>query len=264
MAVSDVELAAALRLGDGATALEAPLASIIARLNGAAGVIVDEYADSAPAAVKDEATIRIAGYLYDNDGSRNRRFADVLANSGALSVLSPFRMQRALALDETVAEQDRDMPEEAMVQTPPPRGVKLYTIDFANPGALYNDIAAMTGAELVAAGAEALANVERGVSLGGPVQCWRQVFEYTRSVDFQWLAVAIPNDAIPSHYQIRLASPLYPFNEGVWPSSTIQAGSTWIEGSGAVSLGGIAYTAFFWPQIVRASAGERTSFEWVI
>ena len=217
------ELGDALRLP---TPLPASQAGVVGRLLGVGTAIVAEYLEGTTyenlTDVENEAAIRIAGFLLRNDPARNRRFSDTLADSGALSILSPFRVQRALAIDGTAAEQHRIAPqEEAMVQTPP-RGVKLYTIDFANPGVLYNDLAAMTGAELVAAGTEVTANVIKRVSWAGPVQCWRQVFEYTRTVDFQWLVVAIPNDAIPSHYQVRKSSPLYPFNEGVWPSGTIQ------------------------------------------
>ena len=62
-------------------------------LLGAATAMVEEYAGAAPAVVQNEAVIRIAGYLHDNDPARNRRFSDVLALSGAVSILAMFRVQ---------------------------------------------------------------------------------------------------------------------------------------------------------------------------
>ena len=98
-----LELSAALRIGDGATALDAPISAIMNRLLGAATAMVEEYAADAPEAVQNEAAVRAASYLYDNDGARNRRFSDVLAFSGAISILSPFRIQRAMSLDDVAA-----------------------------------------------------------------------------------------------------------------------------------------------------------------
>ncbi len=101
--ITDVELAAELRIGDGATALDAPLAGIINRLLGTASAIAEEYAPDAPPMVQDEAVVRISGLLYDNAPEGNRRFSDVLANSGAISILSPFRVLRALSIEDAVA-----------------------------------------------------------------------------------------------------------------------------------------------------------------
>ena len=93
------DLALALRLSDGVTALDAPTAAIVGRLLGASSAMVMEYAEAAPDIVHDEAAIRASGWLFDNDGARNRRFSDVLAFSGAQSILSMFRISRALSLD---------------------------------------------------------------------------------------------------------------------------------------------------------------------
>ena len=98
--ITDIELAAALRLGDGTTALEAPTAAIVGRLLGVGTAIVGEYVPELDNShVENEAVVRIAAFLYDNNPARNRRFADVLANSGAISILQPFRVQRAVALE---------------------------------------------------------------------------------------------------------------------------------------------------------------------
>ena len=96
------ELAAALRIAGSGTTLGDTLAGIVGRLLGTATAMVLEYApDADNEDVQNEAVIRIAAYLHDNDAARNRRFSDVLALSGAASILSIFRVQRALAIDGT-------------------------------------------------------------------------------------------------------------------------------------------------------------------
>ena len=100
--ITALELAAALRIGDGTTALIEPQASILNRLLGAATAMIGEYVpDLDNPDVENEAVVRVAGYLYDSSPVGNRRFADVLALSGAQGILAPFRVQRALALDGT-------------------------------------------------------------------------------------------------------------------------------------------------------------------
>ena len=92
------QLAAALRLGDGTTALTGPLADIIARLLSTATALVLEYSPTADDAVANEAVIRLAGFLYDADPAAARRFADPMGLSGARSILAPFRSIRAQAI----------------------------------------------------------------------------------------------------------------------------------------------------------------------
>ena len=105
--LTDVELAQALRIVVDDDPLESPIAAVVGRLLGASTAMVEEYLpeqdDKDLSYVHNEAAIRASGYLYNNAPSRNRRFADVLANSGALSILSPFRIQRALSVDGTNA-----------------------------------------------------------------------------------------------------------------------------------------------------------------
>ena len=98
--LSILELAIALRVAGSGTTLGDTLAGIVGRLLGTASAIVLEYApDLDNDDVQNEAVIRIAAYLHDNDAARNRRFSDVLALSGAASILSMFRVQRAVAID---------------------------------------------------------------------------------------------------------------------------------------------------------------------
>ena len=63
MAVTLIELAAALRLGNGVAPVEEPVRGILTRLLGVSTALVEKAAPDAPTLVRDEATIRVAGYL---------------------------------------------------------------------------------------------------------------------------------------------------------------------------------------------------------
>ena len=85
------QLAAALRLSDSAE--ETAEAT---RLLGSAGAAVVKHAPGAPDAFHDEATIRLAGYWFDQPtAGRGAQFADGLRNSGARAILLPYRVHRA-------------------------------------------------------------------------------------------------------------------------------------------------------------------------
>lgn len=89
------QLAAAIRLGSTteetaeATRLLGYATEAISRHLG------DAYA-TAPAPVVNEATIRLAAYLYDQPTvSRGDGFANAMRNSGAGRILLPYRVHRA-------------------------------------------------------------------------------------------------------------------------------------------------------------------------
>ena len=84
-------LRAALRLSDNADEnMEA------ARLLAYATVAVEQHAPAAPASVQNEAVIRIAAYLFDQPtSSRGATYASAGRNSGAFSILLPYRVHRA-------------------------------------------------------------------------------------------------------------------------------------------------------------------------
>ena len=100
MAVSltALQLATALRAVDGADPLEEPLLSEMTRLLASSSALVESYAVSAPQPVQDEATIRAAGWLWDSVPGRS--YANALDHSGARSLLSPYRVRRAMPLEE--------------------------------------------------------------------------------------------------------------------------------------------------------------------
>ena len=79
------------------TTLSTEQAVTVARLVGAAGAMVENYASDAPEAVSNEAVVRLAGWMLDQPPGRQH--ADALGLSGARSMISPWRSRRALSLD---------------------------------------------------------------------------------------------------------------------------------------------------------------------
>ena len=63
-----------------------------------ATAMVNNYAPESdvPAAIGNEAVIRIVGYLYDSpQASRNSAYANAMRNSGASTLLAPYKARRA-------------------------------------------------------------------------------------------------------------------------------------------------------------------------
>ena len=93
--ITAAELASAIRLGDSTeetaqvTRLLAYATEEISRHLG------DEYAVT-PASVVNEATIRIAGYLFDQpQAGRGAGYSNAIRNSGAGRMLLPYTIHRA-------------------------------------------------------------------------------------------------------------------------------------------------------------------------
>ena len=111
MAVSLIELAAALRLGDGVTAPTEPVAGLLSRLLGVSQAFVAIAAPEAPEAIADEATIRMTAYLYDAPtASSGDRYAAAYRNSGAESLLSRWVVRRAQGEVPVLEEVDPGQP----------------------------------------------------------------------------------------------------------------------------------------------------------
>ena len=89
MAVTTADLAVALRLSADGTGIPMAQESILARLMGVAEAHIMLLAPDAPEAIQDEATIRLAAYLYDvpNAGRRDS-FSNSYVNSGAAALLT--------------------------------------------------------------------------------------------------------------------------------------------------------------------------------
>ena len=96
MAVTLIQLAAALRLGDGETAPTEPVAGLLSRLLGVSQAFVAIAAPDAPEAIADEATIRMTATLYDAPtAASGDRYAASWRNSGAESLVSRWVVRRA-------------------------------------------------------------------------------------------------------------------------------------------------------------------------
>ena len=94
-----IQLAAAMRIGDGVTALVEPQASVISRILASATALVESYAPNAPESIQNEAAIRVGGYLYDSPPGASMRFANPLGDSGAQALLARFRIVRATPIE---------------------------------------------------------------------------------------------------------------------------------------------------------------------
>ena len=100
--VTALELSAALRLGDGQTALIEPTAGIVNRLLSVGTELVQKYAPNAPDEIQNEAVIRVAFYLYDAPPHNSRgRYQHALTQSGASALLSMYREPRAVLIVES-------------------------------------------------------------------------------------------------------------------------------------------------------------------
>ena len=96
MAVDLIQLAAALRLGDGEIAPTEPVAGLLSRLLGVSQAFVAIAAPDAPEAIADEATIRMTATLYDSPtAAAGDRYASSWRNSGAEHLVSRWVVRRA-------------------------------------------------------------------------------------------------------------------------------------------------------------------------
>ena len=96
MAVTVADVAVALRLSADGTDLAQAQTDIISRLIGVAEAHIDLLAPNAPEVVQDEATIRMATYIYDMPSSSRRdSYANSWVNSGAGPLLANWIEHRA-------------------------------------------------------------------------------------------------------------------------------------------------------------------------
>ena len=92
MAVTVADVREALRVTDGQDE------AILTRILGAASALVEKEAPGAPDVVKDEATIRVAAYLYDAPTTGTVATANVCRNSGAQLLLRPWVKRGAVVV----------------------------------------------------------------------------------------------------------------------------------------------------------------------
>ena len=97
--ITVIELLAALRLGD--TDEEVAQAT---RLLAYATTAVTKHAPNAPAEILNESVVRLAGYLFDQPFvGRGSVYSNSIRNSGASSILLPYRIHRAGAVGGAIA-----------------------------------------------------------------------------------------------------------------------------------------------------------------
>ena len=97
--LSVVRLAAAMRVGDGVSALTEPLLSILTRLSGVGDAFIELLAPGAPDIIKAEAKIRFAAYLYDMpETTAGDRFASAWRNSGAAGLVAHWVVRHATGI----------------------------------------------------------------------------------------------------------------------------------------------------------------------
>ena len=96
MAVTAQDIAIALRIVTSSTDdLDDAISEQLTRLASVASALVSAYAPNAPDEIKDEAAIRIASYLFDVSPGAVNAPQNAFVHSGAQSLLSFWREQRA-------------------------------------------------------------------------------------------------------------------------------------------------------------------------
>ena len=98
MAITVKDLAIELRLSVDGDDLDAAQTAVLTRLKAVGESLVDAYADGAPDSVRDEAVIRVCAFLYDVAPAMATTPTNPLMLSGAQSLLSLWRPQRAHVL----------------------------------------------------------------------------------------------------------------------------------------------------------------------
>lgn len=104
VSTSVASIAAALRIAADGASLDADNTAILTRLGGVGEALVELHAAQAPAAIKAEAVIRVAAFLYDMpEQPSGFRYASAWQSSGAALLVQPWTPRRAaFAPDDAV------------------------------------------------------------------------------------------------------------------------------------------------------------------
>ena len=104
MAVTVAQLATAIRLAVSAADLSDEETEILTRQHAVALNQVTRYAPDAPEVVRDEAVVRIVGYLFYSSPAGGRQlYANALASSGAAGLLDQYRSAEFITLGDGTA-----------------------------------------------------------------------------------------------------------------------------------------------------------------
>ena len=109
LTLTQVELSAAIRLGDSPEET-AEATRLLAYVTAAISTHLADAYEDAPEAIVDEAAIRLASYLFDApNAGRGLTYANAGRNSGAWTILLPYRIHRAGSTDDAVAAAQQDV-----------------------------------------------------------------------------------------------------------------------------------------------------------
>ena len=142
MALTTAQLAVALRVtADPSVAPAEPLLSLLHRQLLTANSLIESYAPDAPEHVRDEAAIRLVGYLYEQAPTGNVSQTPI-RHSGALPLLAPWHGQEPVNTGSLLTPTTPTTPESTLTPTHP-----------VNPGthfryAGWSDDSAISSAEL--------------------------------------------------------------------------------------------------------------------
>ena len=213
----------------------------------AATSLANRQAPDAPEAVGHEAIIRFVGWLYEGPQAPGEvSEAGAWRRSGAASLLAPWTQRRAGVIGDSEAAAVVDG-ESSMIGASPIARVALLA--FANPGAVFADVAAMTAQELFDGAVEATGASEQTVSVIAPIVCHQRRVTLAPT-GFQWLTVAVPDGTdAPSHF--RLADNVPSDN---W-------GTRWRRATGLAASRGTNYSVHWWP-VVQTRWPAVVTLEW--
>ena len=109
LTLTQVELSAAIRLGDSPEET-AEATRLLGYVTAAISTHLADAYEDAPEAIVDEAAIRLASYLFDApNAGRGLTYANAGRNSGAWTILLPYRIHRAGSTDDAVAAAQQDV-----------------------------------------------------------------------------------------------------------------------------------------------------------
>ena len=259
------------------------------RLHPVAVALVERYAPDAPEDIQNEATIRVAGWLYEtpSSGVRSEAVGDIsttwtpsmtsaLRASGAMALLSPWKVRRGGVVGKAVVVSQPEVIIERPSRTPdatvsPSNGgspmpdlpsVRLYLLTLDVPDVTAVTLPQMSGQEVIDAGSEVLAVTKRATSVAAPVECYQQLF-HLNSTEREFLAIAIQDGQDPpSHFRVN---PTAVPNAWDWPQppTASNLGFVWTPNTGEAVIGGASYDVYRWPQL-QTTFPSQCVFEWPV
>ena len=249
------------------------------RLHPVAVALVERYAPDAPEDVANEAVIRVAGWLYESpsSGVRSESVGDIstswspnmtsaLRHSGAMALLSPWKVRRAGAVDGggvVVVQVTRDTAGETGLQagggnmpdTMPSVRFGTFALDVSG-GVTAATLPSLTAQQIfdLALPNEVQGLTQRAVSKAAPVFCHAQEFHFTRTDQYTFVAVFVRDgDMAPTHF--RLKSTEAPTD---WPQR-------FTTSSGQAVHSGELFDSYWWPVVFQTSEfPATTTFEWPV